>query len=73
MSSTNGQSLQRFGFTCDKGGTHLARTMMLDDLATLLENGRIEQPLDTLRIAIEKDNILGKRSAQSRQLAARWL
>ena len=47
--------------------------MMLDDLATLLENGRIEQPLDALRIAIEKDNILGKRSAQSRKLAVRHL
>jgi len=73
MSNTNGQSLRRFGFTFDKGGPHLARTMMLNDLGTLLDNGRIEQPRDELLHAIEQDNVLGKRSAQSRKLAARHL
>lgn len=46
---------------------------MLDDLTVLLNDGRVEQSRDSLVGAIEQENILGKRSAQSRQLAARHL
>ncbi len=46
---------------------------MLNDLTVLLEDGRVEQPRETLLSAIEEDNVLGKRTAQSRQLAARHL
>lgn len=75
MTNLNGatSALQRFGFSFDKGGPHLARTMMLDDLAVLLGDGRIDGSCDVLLNAIKEDNVLGKRSAQSRKLAARHL
>lgn len=73
MGENNGNVLQRFGFSFEKGGAHLARTMMLNDLSVLLQNGRIEQSRDQLLSAINDDNVLGKRSAQSRKLAARHL
>ena len=46
---------------------------MLDDLTVLLSDGRIEQSRESLVGAIEQDNVLGKRSAQSRKLAVRHL
>ena len=75
MTSVNGLApvLQRFGFSFERGGPHLARTMMLNDLTVLLEDGRVKQPRETLLSAIEDDNVLGKRTAQSRKLAARHL
>lgn len=47
--------------------------MMLDDLTVLLSDGRVEESRESLVGAIEQDNILGKRSAQSRKLAVRHL
>jgi len=47
--------------------------MMLDDLTVLLNEDRIEQSRESLVGAIEYDNVLGKRSAQSRKLAVRHL
>ncbi len=75
MALSNGtvNTLQRFGFSSDRGGPHLARTMMLSDLDGLLSEGRVDQPRQTLMEAIEQDNVLGKRSVQSRKLAARYL
>jgi len=75
MTDRNGTTpvLRRFSFSFDKGGPHLARTMMLDDLSVLLRDGRIEETRDSLLNAIVEDNVLGKRSAQSRKLAARHL
>ena len=46
---------------------------MFDDLSVLLSDGRVEQSRESLVGAIEQDNILGKRSAQSRKLAVRHL
>ena len=46
---------------------------MFDDLTVLLSDGRVEQSRDSLVGAIEQDNILGKRSVQSRKLAVRHL
>lgn len=47
--------------------------MMFDDLTVLLSDGRVEQSRESLVGAIEQDNILGKRSVQSRKLAVRHL
>lgn len=46
---------------------------MLDDLQTLLGDGRIELSRDQLLRDVEIENVLGKPSAQSRKLAARHL
>lgn len=46
---------------------------MLDDLTVLLSDDRIEQSRDSLVGAIERENVLGKRTAQSRKLAVRHL
>ena len=47
--------------------------MMLNDLTVLLSDGRIEQSRGSLVGAIEQENVLGKRSVQSRKLAVRHL
>lgn len=65
--------LQEFGFSFAAGGPHLARTMMLPDLESLLEDGRIENSREQFCSAIEDENVLGKPSAQSRKLAFRHL
>jgi hypothetical protein len=47
--------------------------MMLGDLDALLGEGRVDQSRQSLVDAIEQDNVLGKRSVQSRKLAAKYL
>jgi hypothetical protein len=71
---TGVHGLDRFGFTFQKGGAHLARTMMLHELETLLACVRSPdaQKADYLK-AIENDNGLGKRSGKTRRLTARHL
>lgn len=66
--------LERFGFIFRRGGAHLSRTMMLDELQFLLSH------VDTLEAAkadylkaIKEDNCLGKRSGETRALSARYL
>jgi len=71
--SSNG-SLQRFGFSQERGSAHMARTMMLRELGSLLET----VPDSTLSSsdytrAIESDNCLGKRSQRTRTLTRRHL
>lgn len=67
------QRLERFGFTFNEGGAHLARSMMFEDLSDLLTDDRIECSRDELVAAIEHENVLGKRSVRSRKLTARHL
>lgn len=66
--------LTRFGFSFDKGGAHQARTMMFQDLTTLIEY--VDNP-DALKKdyinAIENDNCLGKKSGQTRKISSRHL
>jgi len=70
MSKNN---LINLGFGFEKGGAHLARTMMLTDLTILLEH--VNNP--TLKIeyvkAIEEENCLGKKSGQTRKISSRHL
>ncbi len=67
------ERLERFGFTFNEGGAHLARSMMFEDLSELLTEGRIEYSRDDLVAAIEDQNVLGKRSVRSRKLTTRHL
>ncbi len=67
-------NLSRLGLSFERGGAHLARTMMLRELQALLacadtENAQKSDYLD----AIEIDNCLGKRSGRTRKLTAKHL
>jgi len=67
-------SLVRFGFRFDRGGAHLARSMMLDDLRRLFEHVTdAKAGRNDFARAILDDNCLGKRSARTRGLALRHL
>jgi hypothetical protein len=70
----NVKQYEKFGFSYDRGGVHLARTIMLRELSGLLDY--IDDPA-ALRAAyidaISKQNILGKRSGQTRQLTMKYL
>lgn len=73
MTSESGH-LEDIGFSTSRGGAHSSRTIMLDELETLL--AYVEQPesprADYLR-AIDEDNCLGKRSGKTRKLTYRHL
>ena len=69
---TNVPSL--FGFSTDRGGAHLARTMMLSELSVLLEY--VGQPVASkqeYRAAVVDANCLGKRSGRVRSLSFKYL
>lgn len=64
----------KFGFRFNRGGAHLSRTMMLEDLSSLL--GYINNPNADKKAylkAIKADNCLGKRSGKTRELTSRHL
>ena len=66
--------LERLGFNYKRGSTHMARTMMLNELSLLLDY--VSEPSATSDVyasAIEEDNCLGKRSGRTRSLSLRHL
>ena len=66
--------LERFGFSCKRGSVHTARTIMLNELISLLDY--VSMPSATTNDyarAIEEDNCLGKRSGRTRSLSMRHL
>lgn len=66
--------LIRFGFRAGRGGGHGARTMMLDELRTLLAFvDDTDSPREAYVKAIEIDNCLGKRSGRTRKITASHL
>lgn len=68
------KNVEPFGFRFARGGAHLSRTMMLDELERLLAFA--EQPNATpedFRRAVEDENCLGKRSQRTRALTYRHL
>jgi len=73
MAARNEQ-LTRFGFSFERGGAHTSRTMMIQELGTLLSY--VDRPeakkTDYLR-AIDDDNCLGKRSGKTRVLTYKHL
>jgi len=71
--SSNG-SLERYGFSQERGSAHMARTMMLLELRHLLDSVPASSPTSTAYVqAIEEDNCLGKRSHRTRVLTRRHL
>lgn len=73
MTEKNTQ-LSRFGFSFERGGTHIARTMMLDELKILLSYvNRPDASKNEYVHAIREENCLGKRSGKSRELTYRHL
>ncbi len=74
MTETSNAKMTDFGFNCDRGGAHSSRTMMLDELSSLLSyvNRPDAGKADYLH-AIDEDNCLGKRSGKTRILTYRHL
>lgn len=70
----NNDQLKFFGFTCERGGAHLARTMMLTELRQIFSHVQDSKAdKTTFAVAILENNCLGKRSGQTRKLAFRHL
>jgi len=66
--------LMRFGLDFERGGTHSARTMMLEDLQLLIASVQDGSATKESYIqSIEIDNCLGKRSGRTRKITARHL
>ena len=69
-----GKQLSRFGFSFRRGSTHTSRTMMLEELRTLLtyiDNPEADKS-EYLK-AINDENCLGKRSGKTRILSYQHL
>ncbi len=72
--TTAKENIEYFGFKSKSGSTHLARTMMLEDLETLLSYVNNPEAVKTTYIrAIQEENCLGKRSGRTRTLTAKHL
>ncbi len=73
MTEKNKQ-LTRFGFSFKRGGAHTSRTMMLEELKSLLSYvNRVDAVKHDYLHAIDDENCLGKRSAKTRILTYRHL
>jgi len=73
-SGDNSTTMERFGFSCERGGAHSARTMMLGELRTLLAYvSEVDAPKIAYLDAVQSANCLGKRSAKTRVLTYRHL
>lgn len=71
---TKKPDLKRFGFSVERGGAHLSRTMMLEELGMLLAYiGDANADKAAYFSAIEEANCLGKRSGKTRNLTYRHL
>ena len=67
------QSFEQFGFSANRTGGHMARSMMLVEMRQLHEALPVEASLDDYRSAIEERNVLGKPTQSSRQKSYRHL
>lgn len=65
--------LSPFGFYHATTGTHMSRSMMLDELTVLLKGTREDASRDALERAIVEENLLGKPTMSSRKLTYRHL
>jgi hypothetical protein len=66
--------LRKFGFRLGRGGLHIGRTIMLEDLQRLFQcvNDPSSQKADYVK-AIVENNCLGKRSGKNKELSSRFL
>lgn len=67
------KSLKPFGFSANRTGGHMARSMMLDEMAQLQAAFPITANRSDFQTAIERDNLLGKPTLSSRQKSYRHL
>lgn len=65
--------LREAGFRWGEKGTHTSRTIMLDELRSVLANCRPDATRDDYLTAIQGDNCLGKRTAATRRLSRQRL
>ena len=56
-----------FGFYSAITGTHMSRSMMLEELTALLRGTREDASLEAMKKAIVEENLLGKPTASSRE------
>lgn len=74
MNNKKQTELTRFGFSFQRGGAHLSRTLMLDELSKVISYVANPNTNKTEYFkAIKEDNCLGKRSGRTRALTARHL
>ncbi len=72
--SDKNKLLSRFGFSFGRGGAHTSRTMMLEELRTLLSYvARTDTEKNIYLQSIMDENCLGKRSVKTRRLTYRHL
>ncbi len=64
---------ERFGFRSGDRGTHTSRTIMLDELRSVLATCRPDAKRVDYLSAIHDDNCLGKRTAATRKLSSQRL
>ena len=67
------EKLERFGFSANRTGGHMARSMMLTEIRQLHEALPLEASLADYRQAIEEQNVLAKPTQSSRQKSYRHL
>jgi hypothetical protein len=67
------EPLARLGVKFSGGGTHITRTMMLDEITRLLASVPIDADEAAYREAVEKQNTLGKATESSRTRTYRHL
>lgn len=73
MIDTREELLTQLGFRFGTNGPHAARTMMLDDLRVLLSNTERQATREDYTAAILGENVLGKPTRKSRELALRHM
>lgn len=65
--------ISRFGFRVGRGGAHQSRTMMLDELQTLLHAAPVNVHKADYTALMIDDNLLGKSTSKARRLTAKHL
>lgn len=73
MSKQRQELLTRVGFRFGINGPHAARTMMLEDLRTLFTRTSCQASRGEYAAAVVQDNVLGKPTHKSRELAWRHM
>lgn len=69
----DGERLRDAGFRWGDKGTHTSRTIMLEELRSVLLSCRPDATRDEYLYAIQEDNCLGKRTAVTRRLSSQRL
>lgn len=70
---TDAERLRDAGFRWGEKGTHTSRTIMLDELRSVLGSCEVDATRDDYLSAIHEDNCLGKRTTATRRLSSQRL